>query len=59
MYFIVLVTTQQKKKRISYYFRMLLKTAFNLIDSLNFNKKNSLKKNIKKLMQSYTQCNFL
>lgn len=33
---------------------MLLKTAFNLIDSLNFNKKNSLKKNIKKLMQSYT-----
>lgn len=38
---------------------MLLKTAFNLIDSLNFNKKNSLKKNIKKLMQSYTQCNFL
>lgn len=52
MYFIVLVTTQQKKKRISYYFRMLLKTAFNLI-SLNFNKKISLKKNIKKLMQSY------
>lgn len=31
---------------------MLLKTAFNLI-SLNFNKKISLKKNIKKLMQSY------
>lgn len=58
MYFIVLVTTQQKKC-ISYYFRMLLKNAFNLIDSLNFNKKNLKKKNIKKLMQSYTQCNFL
>lgn len=58
MYFIVLVTTQQKKMHIIL-FRMLLKTAFNLIDSLNFNKKNSLKKNIKKLMQSYTQCNFL